>query len=527
MSNNNADEICVSLLKAIDNLNDIILVEESADIFDVKTDAVAAERYKELVSLRRSLDQYNQKNGGLLYIGFIGHFSAGKSSTINSFLNIIDSTGDRLTDIHPTDKAVTLITDTSNSGTLIGMHRRGDLEVGVSLKESKYLKEVVLVDTPGSGDPFIVEEMVRDFLPICDTIIYVLNSVMPLDSSDLPVLKKSHKELPFIPIKFIVTRASEFSKDTDKPFSNKNLDQQRADLFISELISRLSGSIEGLAVREEETLIIDNKNGYNLEKLKNFLSSATNSITTNKLHSHKISYYINNANKLKKYFLQNILDKDNALDDLLETAKKNHEKYQQTINISNSRLTEEWGASRIELLNNKRLEIEWSDSLLKQISISKNLGSDEISIKQIIWLKKNIKEHVSGFTETLSRSLKSSLSRFISQKIHNFSQEIRNLSEDAPLIDCSVLIKKHFENDLELKYEKRVIPISLKNWIADVLYNQEKKVEKDYFILTDVVNEINERMQSNHAILKGDKIVLASIEQLNNMFDSFLASVNV
>ena len=36
--------------------------------------------------------------------------------------------------------------------------------------ENSVLNQRVVVDTPGTGDPSVLEEMVRDFLPICDRL---------------------------------------------------------------------------------------------------------------------------------------------------------------------------------------------------------------------------------------------------------------------------------------------------------------------------------------------------------------------
>ena len=45
--------------------------------------------------------------------------------------------------------------------------------------DSPLLENIVLMDTPGSGDPNIIESIVRDSLPLCDLIIYTLNATAP------------------------------------------------------------------------------------------------------------------------------------------------------------------------------------------------------------------------------------------------------------------------------------------------------------------------------------------------------------
>ena len=122
------------------------------------------------------------------------------------------------------------------------------MEVGASLLDVESLKDVVIVDTPGSGDPLVVEEIVRDFLPICDQLSYTFSAASALAVSDLPMLVKIHKDLPFLPVRSVVTRADEFTRDVDARATSANVDNSRIDTFIGELISRIAASVPGLNI---------------------------------------------------------------------------------------------------------------------------------------------------------------------------------------------------------------------------------------------------------------------------------------
>ncbi|MCU7837538.1 MAG: 50S ribosome-binding GTPase [gamma proteobacterium symbiont of Taylorina sp.] len=272
----------------------------------MKSDASTAQTSRELSSLQLSLDQYSGRNQSLNYYGFLGHFSAGKTTTINSLLKSDDP---RPTDQHPTNTSITIITHKNNQASLIGTHRRGELAVGTSLKENELRLETVIVDTPGSGDPTIVEEMVRDFLPICDTLIYVLSATAPLDNSDVPTLKKTIDELPFIPIKFVVTRANEFIKDTQKIFSEDNYDAEKANDFCTKLSRRLQNTIQGLSISPEDIILIDNISGYNIDLLKYIIFSGEKINTEQlvKLHTHKVAYFAQPTDHLRTLFVNHIM----------------------------------------------------------------------------------------------------------------------------------------------------------------------------------------------------------------------------
>ncbi len=151
--------------------------------------------HKYLERLEKSLEQYVNKKRKLFYIGLMGHFSTGKSSTINSLLSL-DSKNERDSDLQPTDTAITLITHIDNDKMLEHVATENQ-EVPIRSKfiDNELLRNLVIVDTPGSGDPHILNEVVRDFLPICDLILYFFSSTNALDNADLP----------FIPIKFVIT----------------------------------------------------------------------------------------------------------------------------------------------------------------------------------------------------------------------------------------------------------------------------------------------------------------------------------
>src|SRR5207302_730048 len=95
--------------------------------------------------------------------------------------------------LHPTDKWITLITHPANESLVIGMAREGKMAVRVAFHNHELLRHVVLTDTPGSGDPQLLSEMVRDFLPVCDLLLYFINPTSPLDEAELPLLNLKHE----------------------------------------------------------------------------------------------------------------------------------------------------------------------------------------------------------------------------------------------------------------------------------------------------------------------------------------------
>lgn len=528
MSNDHSKDFDLghTLLKSIDKLDQLISAEEPSDIFDIKTNSESAKHYHELKRLRISLQQYSEKDCGLQYLGFIGHFSSGKSTTINSLLKKAGLEGDRATNLHPQDTSITLITDSENESRLIGMHRTGELGVGTIFKKSQVLQNKVIVDTPGSGDPSIIDEMVRDFLPICDMIIFVMSSTSPLNSTDLPILEKAYKELPFVPIKFIVTRTNEFKIDLNESLTAGNFDETEKNKFVTRLITRLSDSLPGFLINEDDIFFIDNIEEYGLEKIDDLLRNTHEYINDKQIHSKKLKYYERNANRIKKFFSGVIAQKDKSLDDLLDTAKNNHENYQKTINISHNRLTEDWARKRSDLLDYKA---EHKEELEKNhIDVELENDVEETSFSKNIM--REISEGIVGYTQeycsAVERSIKSTLAGAILRQKSNFETALVNRENDI-LLDCTPLSNEHISASIMLNNFETAIPKSFKTNISEGVSKQFSWIEKAHVKLKQSISKLHSVVKSRDARDNGESLHKESVTQLDYMFDEFMQSVTL
>ena len=405
------DVLCEGLLAALEDLDSLLTSEDGRDIFDVKTDATSSEAHNELRRLRRSLDQYTEKSSALLYVGFVGHFSAGKSSTVNSILQESGTVASRLTGLHPTDKAVTLVTHSKNSKSLIGAHKRGELEVGSSLVDAALLETSVIVDTPGSGDPSVVEEMVRDFLPICDRLIYTFSAAIPLDKSDLPALAKIHTDLPFLPVRFIITRADEFRANRNEILSSSNCDRAKMDTFVGELISRVAAAIPGFSLAQEDVLLIDNEVEFQTDRLREFVfpAAARDSTAAGHLHSHKVDYYLRSAKEVRNFFVTYLNEKRSALATLIDTAQTNRSHYQEAVTMANNRLTESWYSQQQVLRSKQKGHTEWVTKLEPEVQLGSTLHLTEPIGTHITEFKQGSRSWATGVADTMRQAITETL----------------------------------------------------------------------------------------------------------------------
>src|SRR5260370_28484715 len=86
------------VLNGLRELEQLLEEPETEEALDLAKNARTTEQYNILRRLRKSLTQYIEREGDLFYVGLVGHFSSGKSSTINSVLNIWETDHERETD---------------------------------------------------------------------------------------------------------------------------------------------------------------------------------------------------------------------------------------------------------------------------------------------------------------------------------------------------------------------------------------------------------------------------------------------
>ena len=119
-----------------------------------------------------------------------------------------------------------------------------------------------------------------------------------------PVPKSS--ELPFIPIKFVITRADEFRKDRSLQISDDNFDGSKAQDFLNELGQRVRSLFkESSDITSDSFILIDNLYNYNLDLIRKTIIDFTNesNVTVQvNIHSHKIMYFKLSAEKLQDFF---------------------------------------------------------------------------------------------------------------------------------------------------------------------------------------------------------------------------------
>jgi hypothetical protein len=508
-------------VKASNELNKLLIDEGSKIFIDLEKDVDCKTKLDELRRLIMTLEQYSIKSRHLEYIGFLGHFSSGKSSTINSILQMWNTAEERNTNLHPTDDSVTLATHKDNSHLLIGTHRKGELKVGSQYVNIESLKDRVLVDTPGLGDPLILEEMIKDFLPICDSVIYFFSATNPLDNNDVPILEKFHNELPFIPIKFIVTRANEFIKDRKKGFNEKNIDEQKIDKFTSELIARLNQIIPSRSFVKSDFLFIDNLYEYNINQLNSYVFLQRDK--NKKLHDHKINYFISNIREIREFFKTYIDKQINTLNRLVSTASSNHDKYKDSYQMGKSDLTESWAYNYEEFKKKDKSLLEKTQEHKKKLSIPENINN----ISLIKKYKEDIDLKINRELDYYVKKITDSMVEIIKLITPTVKQAVKDIIYDNKLEKVDI----YHISDIKIKeygYTDPTIPSDMSLKIERLETELKKELDDYKTNFNDSIDFLlKSSTQNNWLIQAEDKITEESQKELSAILQEFYAKVTV
>lgn len=513
------------ILNTLEQIISLSNEELIKSILEIDTNINCSKNYDLLRRIHKSVGQYLEKKRDLVYIGFMGHFSSGKSSTINSLLSL-SGTKAREVDLHPSDKGISLITHTINEPFFIKLVSYGNIPVKPVIIDHDFLKNIVFIDTPGAGDtdPLFVNELMQDYLPICDIILYFVSSTNPLDKNDLPLLKAKHENLSLIPTKFIITRADEFRNDFDKAISDNNFNKSEAEKFIIKAKARIDESIDLFKISIEDFFIIDNKKMFQISELLKFiedLSANDNFENKLKMHEYKIALFRKTGIKIKDYFSDHAHNKFKTLNKYVTDANNNILRYDDKVRITNNRLTESWKnyQTEIERIKNKNIK-DLEEAFIDQLPQSLWETHSQIN------LLNDINENFSYFKST---SIKSYSANFANQIIEIINPQIRNIENEIESIRIGKFdsINCHID-DFKIEETPTIninFPYLIEKDLNKIQFELKNSTKDLIFSLKSNSKSLSYRLINFHPLTQLSDLITNANDQLNIDIDSHFEHV--
>ena len=271
-------------VSALDNPESLSILNIDEDLIESpRTTLEFVERCRAWTQLRniaKSIPDLLSQSDSIALIGFLGHFSSGKSSLINAILGV--STGEdpgykREVGQHPTDTKITLITHRDHAQLIkhSAYTAIDDVDV-VHGPALNFLEHATLVDTPGLGNEAAEHDAVTRFLHLCHVLVITIDGRRPFadKEKDFELLDTAFNKLARVPKMLVVTSAEEFLTSRTASFET-GWQAELAEAFWAEAIERLKADLRFRnhldRFQSARRFFVDSKEGFRIAQVRDAL----------------------------------------------------------------------------------------------------------------------------------------------------------------------------------------------------------------------------------------------------------------
>ena len=271
-------------VRALDNPESLSILNIDEDLLESPSTTLEyVERCRAWTQLRNianSIPDLLNQSDRIALVGFLGHFSSGKSSLINALLGISTNQNPgyrRDVGLHPTDTRITLITHRDHAQSAKGSaYTATDAVDVVHGPALPFLEHATLVDTPGLGNEEAEHEAVARFLHLCHVLVITIDGRRPFadKDKDFELLDTAFNKLEGVPKLLVVTSAEEFLTSRKASFE-KGWQADEAAIFWNEAVERLRTDPRFRdhidRFQNAPRFFVDSKEGFRVQQVKDAL----------------------------------------------------------------------------------------------------------------------------------------------------------------------------------------------------------------------------------------------------------------
>lgn len=269
---------------------------DHAVLDDPATTLEYVDRYRywqTLDNIVASIPDLLRQDDQIALVGFLGHFSSGKSSLINALMGIGEGESPgyrRAVGTHPTDIEITLITHRDHAELVKKSSYTVVEEINVVHGPAiELLEHATLVDTPGLGNEVQGQDIVTRFLHLCHVLVMTIDGRRPFadKDKDFDLLDTAFNKLSGVPKLLAITSAEEFLDSRRGDFAT-DWNEGEATAFWAETIRRLKTDPRFaqhiVEFEDARRFFVDSKERFNVDKL----SAALLRIVADDAHRSRI-----------------------------------------------------------------------------------------------------------------------------------------------------------------------------------------------------------------------------------------------
>ena len=284
-------------VSALDNSESLSILNIDEDLLESPATTLEylerCRAWTQLRNIAKSIPDLLSQSESIALVGFLGHFSSGKSSLINALLGISPGHNPgykRDVGLHPTDTKITLISHRDHAHSIRqSAYTTIDTVEVVHGPALEFLEHATLVDTPGLGNEAAEHEAVTRFLHLCHVLVITIDGRRPFadKEKDFELLDTAFNKLSDVPKLIVVTSAEEFLSSRTARFAT-GWQADQAEAFWDEAIERLrrDSRFQNHLDRFQTAprFFVDSKEGFRVDQVRDELLP----IVTNGEHRARI-----------------------------------------------------------------------------------------------------------------------------------------------------------------------------------------------------------------------------------------------
>ena len=336
-----------SAINSLDSPTTLALLNIDETLLDLPETTLSyiarCDHWKRLLNVVASIPQLIEQ-GRTDYtplVGFLGHFSSGKSTLINAIMGIGENDQPsyrRASGRNPTDKDITLTTHFNNY-----QRTRADFlssidSVGVVQGPRLPLMEnMTLVDTPGLGDDPAEMDAIISFLHLVHVLVLTVDGRRPFADTekDFTLLDVTVNRLVGVPKIFVITNAVDFLPDRKGDFAT-DWNQAEADDFWQQTLGRVLAdarfSEHRRALMETPHHFVDSIEGFRVQELVDTLTPiVVDEQQRARTDAARAKYVINSTVDSLEYLERYVAERSQHLAELRRDADQRSENTQTAI----------------------------------------------------------------------------------------------------------------------------------------------------------------------------------------------------
>ena len=323
-------------VSALDNPECLSILNIDEDLLDSPTTTLEylgrCRAWTQLRNIAESIPDLLRQSDSIALVGFLGHFSSGKSSLINALLDVSnhESPGyKREVGQHPTDTGITLITHRDHAQLVKkSAYTAVDAVDVVHGPALEFLEHATLVDTPRLGNEEAEHQAVTRFLHLCHVLVITIDGRRPFadKDKDFELLDTAFNKLGGVPKILVVTSAEEFLTSRTASFAT-DWQAEQAEAFWEEAIGRLGRDprfrdhLHGF--QQELPFFVDSKEGFRVKEVRNaLLPIVTDDAHRSRIRKAQGRYVLETAGDALGVLLEYISARSKNLNRLHDEAKR-------------------------------------------------------------------------------------------------------------------------------------------------------------------------------------------------------------